>query len=164
MESQGISGNFSEANVDALAVVVFKDEKASDGALQQLDNLTGGHISAVIKSEEFKGDVCETCLLRITPQGKVKATRLLLVGGGERAEYKASDVAVAAGTAATFGAPVGASSTRRGTRRCTPPGALRVDAPRRADEAPLNAPQCHLRRALPNRSNAALRARRREPG
>jgi leucyl aminopeptidase len=102
MESQGISGNFSEANSDALAVVVFKDEKASGDVLGSLDSLTGGHISAVLSSEEFKGESGETSLLRITPQGKVKASRLLLVGAGERSDYKASDVAVAAGTAVRY--------------------------------------------------------------
>src|SRR6476661_4874064 len=102
MESQAFSGNFSEANVDALAVVVFKDEKASGDALKQLDGLTGGHISAVLKSEEFKGESGETSLLRITPQGKVKASRLLLVGAGDRSEYKASDVSIAAGAAVRY--------------------------------------------------------------
>ena len=53
MESQALTENFSEANVDALAVVVFKDEKASSGVLKDLDKLSGSHIGAVIKSEEF---------------------------------------------------------------------------------------------------------------
>lgn len=99
MEFQVSTGNFSEAAVDALAVVVFKDEKVTANGLKELDDLTGGHIAAVIKSEEFKGETGETSLLRVTPKGKVKASRLLLVGGGDRAEYKAHDVAVAAGTA-----------------------------------------------------------------
>ena len=102
MESQGISGNFSEANVEALAVVVFKDEKASSDVLKELDDLTGGHISAVLKAEEFKGESGETSLLRITPKGKVKASRLLLVGAGDRTEYQAADVSIAAGTATRF--------------------------------------------------------------
>jgi leucyl aminopeptidase len=99
MDFQGISGNFTEAGVDALAITVFKDEKASSGVLKDLDRLTGGHISAVIKSEEFKGDVGETALLRLSPKGKLKASRLLLVGVGEKKEFKTPDVAVAAGTA-----------------------------------------------------------------
>lgn len=99
MEFQVSTGNFSEAAVDALAVVVFKDEKTSSTGLKELDSLSGGHIAAVIKSEEFKGETGETSLLRLTPKGKVKASRLLLVGGGDRSEFKLHDVAVAVGTA-----------------------------------------------------------------
>lgn len=102
MESYGISGNFTETNVDALAVVVFKDEKASSDTLKELDTLTGGQISAVLKAEEFKGETGETSLFRTTPKGKLKASRLLLVGAGDRADYKVSDVSTAAGTAVRF--------------------------------------------------------------
>ncbi len=100
MDFQGISGNFTEAGVDALALTLFKDEKASSGLIKDLDKLTGGQISAVIKSEEFKGDAGETALLRLTPKGKLKASRLLLVGLGDRKDFKPSDIAAAAGTAA----------------------------------------------------------------
>ncbi len=99
MDFQGISGNFTEAGVDALALTLFKDEKASSGLIKDLDKLTGGQISAVIKSEEFKGDAGETALLRLTPKGKLKASRLLLVGFGDRKDFKPSDIAAAAGTA-----------------------------------------------------------------
>ena len=99
MDFQGISGNFTEAGVDALALTLFKDEKASSGLIKDLDKLTGGQISAVIKSEEFKGDAGETALLRLTPKGKLKASRLLLVGLGDRKDFKPSDIAAAAGTA-----------------------------------------------------------------
>ena len=99
MDLQGISGNFTEAGAEALAVLVFKDERPSSGLLKELDKLTGGQISAVIKSEEFKGETGETSLLRLSPKGKMKASRLLLVGGGDRKEFKPHDIAVAAGTA-----------------------------------------------------------------
>src|SRR5829696_5192508 len=99
MEFQGISGNFTDAGVDALAVAVFKDEKPSSGVLKDLDKLTGGHTSAVIKSEEFKGESGDTALLRLSPKGKLKASRLLLVGVGDRKEFKGSEIAAAAGTA-----------------------------------------------------------------
>lgn len=99
MESLGISENFIEANTDALVVVVFKNEKAASGALKELDKLTGGHIAAAIKSEEFKGETGETVMFRLTPKGKMKAGRLLLVGAGDKADYKGHSVAAAAGTA-----------------------------------------------------------------
>lgn len=102
MDFQGISGNFTNAGVEALAVAVFKDEKPSSGILKDLDKLTGGQIAAVIKSGEFKGETGETALLRLTPKGRMRSSRLLLVGVGERKEYRVPDVAVASGTATRF--------------------------------------------------------------
>jgi leucyl aminopeptidase len=99
MKSQAITENFLEANVDALAVAVFKDEKATSGVLKDLDKLTGGQISAAIKSEEFTGDAGETELFRFAASGKIKASRLLLVGVGDRLEYRAPNVAILSGTA-----------------------------------------------------------------
>ena len=99
MKSLGITGNFLEANVDALAVAVFKGEKASGGILKDLDKLTGAQISSVIKSEEFTGDAGEVEILRFSPSGKVKANRLLLIGVGEKGDYEAANVAVLSGTA-----------------------------------------------------------------
>ena len=100
MKSQAITENFQEANVDALAVAVFKDEKASGEFLKNLDKLTGGQIASLIKAEEFKGEAGETELLRFSASGKIKASRLLLVGVGEKEDYKAANVAIVAGTAA----------------------------------------------------------------
>lgn len=102
MKSQAITGNFLDARVDALAVAVFKDEKASDGILKELDDLTGGIVASVIKTEEFKGDVNETALIRFNASGKNKASRLLLIGVGDRDDYKISSVANVAGTATRY--------------------------------------------------------------
>lgn len=102
MKFQGISGNFSEANVEALAVAVFKGEKASSDSLKELDALTGGLIAAVIKNEEFKGESGSTVLIRFVAAGKVKATRLLLVGVGEEKEYTAAGIAAASGCATRY--------------------------------------------------------------
>ncbi len=100
MKSQVITDNFQEANVDALAVAVFKDENASSGLLNELNELVGGHIASIIKSEEFKGETGDTAYFLFEPNGKIKASRLLLIGVGERGEYKASDIGILAGTAA----------------------------------------------------------------
>jgi leucyl aminopeptidase len=102
MKTQAITANFQEANVDALAVAVFKDEKASSGVLKDLDKLTGGIVSSVIKDEEFKGEVNETALVRFAGKGKVKASMLLLIGVGERGDYATASVANVAGTATRF--------------------------------------------------------------
>ena len=102
MKFQGITGNFTEANVEALTVAVFKGEKAASTVLKDLDKLTGGLIAEVMKAEEFKGDAGQTALLRFAPKGKVKASRLLLVGVGDKGDYKAHSVATVAGTATRY--------------------------------------------------------------
>ena len=102
MKSQAITDNFNDANVDALAVVVFKDENANSGILKDLDKLVGGNISSVFKSEEFKGDAGETAYFLFEAKGKNTANRLLLVGAGDKADYKTSDVAVISGAATRF--------------------------------------------------------------
>lgn len=98
MKSQGINKNFADAKVDALATVIFKNEKVSDPFLKELDSLTDGQIKSVLASEEFKGEKGETLIL-LYSKGKGKHGRLLLVGAGEKDDYKASDVAIASGTA-----------------------------------------------------------------
>jgi leucyl aminopeptidase len=99
MKSLAVTGNFPETNVDALAVVVFKGEKADSGELKALDAISGGLVRAVIGSDEFKGESGETSLIRFAPSGKVKASRLLLIGVGEKADYGNHHVSMAAGTA-----------------------------------------------------------------
>ncbi len=99
MKAQVITENFQDANVEALAVAVFKDEKATGGILQELDALIGGSIAAVIKSEEFKGEAGDAAYFVFEGRGKGQANRLLLVGVGERADYSAPHVAVLAGAA-----------------------------------------------------------------
>ena len=99
MKSQIITEIFQESNVEALAVAVFKDEKATGGILSDLNELTGGGIASVIKSEEFKGEAGDFAYFVFESKGKVKAKRLLLVGVGDRTDYQAAHVAVLAGSA-----------------------------------------------------------------
>jgi len=102
MKFQGITGNFTEANADALAVAVFKGEKAAVGVLKDLDKITGGLIAPLIKAEEFKGDAGQTALVRFVPKGGVKASRLLLVGAGDKADYSSPGISQFVGTATRF--------------------------------------------------------------
>ncbi len=102
MEFQGISTGFPEAGVEALVTVVFKGEKPNSADLKDLDSLTGGQIASAMKSGEFKGDLNERLYLRLTPKGKQKASKLLLVGVGDRKDFKAPAIAVASGCATRF--------------------------------------------------------------
>jgi hypothetical protein len=83
MDIEGKTGSYQELDVQALAIAVFKDEKADDGFLKDLDALTGGVIMSVIDSEELKGKEAETVFLHLVGNKEIKAQRLLLVGVGE---------------------------------------------------------------------------------
>src|SRR5690349_16251086 len=101
MDVRGNSQSVNKVDTDALAVAVFKGEKADDGALKTLDKATDGIISSIIKSEEFSAKEGETAYFHLNGN-HLRARRLLLIGCGERGEYKARQVSQMAGTAARF--------------------------------------------------------------
>src|SRR5436190_4727840 len=102
MKFQGITGNFAGANADALAIPVFKGEKPANGVLKDLDKLTGGLVASVMRAEEFTGDAGQIAFLRFASRNGTRASRLLLIGAGDKNDYKAHSVARMAGTAARF--------------------------------------------------------------
>src|SRR5216683_1734741 len=99
MQIESTKGPYSEVDVQALAIAVFKDEKADDGFLKHLDAITGGAIKSVIDSEELKGKEAETVYFHLVGNSEIKAQRLLLVGVGERNEYTTAQASQMAGTA-----------------------------------------------------------------
>lgn len=100
MEILGSAGNYLEEDVQALAVAVFKDEKADEGFLKELDDVTGGIIRSVIESEELKGKEGDTVYLHLAGGGGgVKARRLLLLGVGAREDFKTPQISQFAGAA-----------------------------------------------------------------
>ncbi len=102
MEVQISAGRYQEQDVQALAVAVFKDEKADDGILKELDEAAGGVIKSVIESEELKGKEGETVYVHLAGSGGLRARRLLLVGVGERESYTPAQVSQMAGSVARF--------------------------------------------------------------
>ena len=100
MDIQTSSGPLAGADVQALAVAVFKDEKADEGLLAELDAAAGGLVRSVLESEELKGKEGETVYLHLPAGGDgPKARRLLLVGVGDRADYRPAQVSQFAGAA-----------------------------------------------------------------
>ena len=102
MEVQTSAGRYQEQDVQALSVAVFKDEKADEGLLKELDEATGGVIRSVIESEELKGKEGDTVYVHLAGGNHLKARRLLLIGVGERAEYSPSKVSQFAGTTVRY--------------------------------------------------------------
>ncbi|MEJ7615748.1 MAG: leucyl aminopeptidase [Pyrinomonadaceae bacterium] len=101
MEIETSGKGYADLDVQALAVAVFKDEKADEGILRELNEATGGVIASVIASEELKGKEGETVYVHLADgNNHLKAKRLLLVGVGPRADYTAAHVSQMAGTAA----------------------------------------------------------------
>jgi leucyl aminopeptidase len=102
MEVQTSTGRYQELDVQALAVAVFKDEKADEGILKELDEAAGGVIKSVIESEELKGKEGETVYVHLASGGGLRAQRLLLIGVGERESYQPAQISQMAGTIARF--------------------------------------------------------------
>src|SRR5215212_2162951 len=102
MEVQTSAGRYQELDVQALAVAVFKDEKADEGILKELDEASGGVVRSVVESEELKGKEGETVYVHLAQGGKLRARRLLLIGVGERGDYKSAHISQLAGTAVRF--------------------------------------------------------------
>src|SRR5436190_208558 len=101
MNVTGSSQSCKKIDAQALAIAVFKDDKADHGLLKELDVATGGLVSRVIETEEFKAKEGETAYFHLA-DSELKAQRLLLIGCGERDAYKTQQVSQMAGTAAHF--------------------------------------------------------------
>src|SRR4029078_11972022 len=99
MQVESTQSPYEDLDVQALAVAVFKGEKTDDGFLKKLDVLSGGLVKSTIESEEFSGKEGETAYFHLLGNDKLKARRLLLVGGGTKDEYKTADVSRMSGTA-----------------------------------------------------------------
>src|ERR1051325_10240965 len=101
MDVFGNTKSLTDIDAQALAVAVFKGEKADAVGLKNLNAAIGGSIAEAINSEEFTAKEHETAYFHVNG-GKWKFKRLLLVGCGERDSYKSAQVTQVAGTATRF--------------------------------------------------------------
>jgi hypothetical protein len=99
MQVEASRGPIEELDVQALAVAVFKNEKADSGFLKKIDELSGGLVRSALDAEEFSGKEGETAYFHLLGNDKLKARRLLLIGVGEGGDYKSATVSQMAGTA-----------------------------------------------------------------
>ena len=99
MQVEANKGPIEELDVQALAVAVFKNEKADEGFVKKLDELSGGLVRSALDAEEFAGKEGETAYFHLVGNNNLKARRLLLIGVGEANDYKDAQVSQMAGTA-----------------------------------------------------------------
>src|ERR687895_1800913 len=99
MQVEANRGPIEELDVQALAVAVFKNEKADTEFIKKLDELSGGLVGSALEAEEFSGKEGEQCYFHLVGNNKLKARRLLLVGVGEADDYKNGQISQMAGTA-----------------------------------------------------------------
>src|SRR4051812_33417124 len=99
MQIEGSAGHYRDLDVQALAIAIFKDEKADEGFLKELDELAGGVVSSALQSEELSGKEGETAFFHLLSHKPLQATRLLLVGVGNRENYLTPQVSQMTGIA-----------------------------------------------------------------
>jgi leucyl aminopeptidase len=100
MEVRAEFGRFYDVAADALVVTIYEGENASDGALKELDERTGGVITEMLGSDEMRGKQGD--MLYIHRPGKIRANRLLLAGAGKREEFSLDTIRKVSGAAARF--------------------------------------------------------------
>ncbi|HXU08565.1 MAG TPA: M17 family peptidase N-terminal domain-containing protein, partial [Blastocatellia bacterium] len=100
MEVRAEFGKFYDVEADALVVTIYEGEKASDGALKELDDRTGGIVSEMLGTDEMRGKQGD--MVYVHRPGTLRANRLLLVGAGKREEFSLEGVRKMTGSAARF--------------------------------------------------------------
>ena len=108
MEVKAEFEKFYDLETDALVITIYEGERASEGALKELDERTGGMISEMLGTDEMRGKQGD--MVYIYRPGNIRARRLLLVGAGKREEFSFDTVRRMAGSAARFLRSKGARS------------------------------------------------------
>ncbi len=102
-------GRGTSEPVEALLLFHFAGEPLSLGAVS-IDRALGGSIGHILKLGEFSGKHLETILLHAPPKGRLAASRILLVGLGERKKFQGDRLRQAVGKGAALLRDAGAKS------------------------------------------------------
>ena len=81
-------GDLSARPAGLVAIGIFEGERRLTGAAAAIDRAAGGLVSALLKSEDFRGRWLETALLH--PRGS-RARRVLVMGMGKPAAFTPRD-------------------------------------------------------------------------
>src|SRR5262249_10991380 len=100
MEVKADYAKFYEVETDALVVTIYEGETASEGALKELDERTGGVIGEMLGTDDLRGKQGD--IVYIYRPGQIRARRLLLVGGGNPEDYSLDTVRRVTGSAARY--------------------------------------------------------------
>lgn len=101
-------GNIIDQSAAALVVNHFQGLQSPHGAAAALDQKLGGALRALIASGDFKGKLGETAVLY--PHGEILATRIILVGLGNSADFNQDHARQAAAAAAAKAVALGCRS------------------------------------------------------
>src|SRR5260370_1086785 len=88
---------FAQLEADALVTYIFEESDPIQGRVSEIDAVTGGLLKKIASSGESTGKTLEFTLIHV-PVG-LKATRLLLVGPGKRAQFSGATLRKVAGAA-----------------------------------------------------------------
>jgi leucyl aminopeptidase len=93
-------GNIFEEKADLAIFGVFSGTQTFSGALAAFDKRLGGLITSVVAEEQFGGKLGDQLVLHT--HGKLPASRILLVGLGDKKTFNAEAVRRAAGAASRY--------------------------------------------------------------
>jgi len=91
---------YSSIQTDALVSYVFDKDNKIEGPLADIDQATGGHLSALAAGGELTGKSLEMVLLHF-PEG-MDAKRLLLVGAGKPEKFNVGELRKISGSALRY--------------------------------------------------------------
>ena len=100
MEVRADHSKFYEVEADALVVMIYEGETASEGALKELDERTSGILNEMLGTDEMRGKQGD--MVFVYRPGNIRAKRLLLVGAGKREDIHFDIIRKVAGTATRF--------------------------------------------------------------
>jgi leucyl aminopeptidase len=115
-----------QATLDLLALACFEDRLAEDPLVRAADEALGGVLRQAIADERFKAKPNQA--LTLHTQGKLKPTRVVLLGCGSSGVFGAKDLRPAAARAARLAAAVGAKSAGLATTWSAPDAQAAVTA------------------------------------
>ncbi|MFC1729431.1 leucyl aminopeptidase [candidate division KSB1 bacterium] len=92
------TGKLENVRTNLLAVFLLQESRHVEGWLKQLDKLSRGRITSLLKTHDFKGEMNECALIYMPENANIK--RVLFVGLGKKKEFTIERALQAFGTAA----------------------------------------------------------------
>ncbi|HEX4420702.1 MAG TPA: leucyl aminopeptidase [Kofleriaceae bacterium] len=107
IEITSLQGAPLEAQVDLLAFTTFGDP-SKDSIFKSVDSALGGVLAEIAKSESFDGKLGQTIVVHT--HGRIRAKRVVVLGGGARGEFSNASIRDLAASTAQAANKAGAAS------------------------------------------------------